>query len=165
LHGSPTLSAPEAAGAKHPIYSSPADEDGYFPAKEGEHSIPFSLEIPIGKGAKGSYRGKHAIIRYIAIASVKLKSGDDANRSIAHFYRHVDLYPYLNPAVVLSSAAKPITATVAKGLFMGGPGKVQLTATLHRGTWVAGQKVYVRIGIKNESSKKVSTSVLPPLDS
>ena len=165
MHGSPTLSAPEAAGAKHPIYSSPADEDGYFPAKEGEHSIPFSLEIPIGKGAKGSYRGKHAIIRYIAIASVKLKSGDAANRSIAHFYRHVDLYPYLNPAVVLSSAAKPITATVAKGLFMGGPGKVQLTATLHRGTWVAGQKVYVRIGIKNESSKKVSTSVLPSLDS
>ncbi|KDN48840.1 hypothetical protein K437DRAFT_267502 [Tilletiaria anomala UBC 951] len=160
LHGSPIFSAPERGGQKHPIYSSAADEEGYFTAKEGEHFIPFSLDIPVGKGAKGTYRGKHACVRYIAIGSVKLKSGNDANRSIAHFYRHIDLFPYLNPAVALSSAPKPIQASVSKGLFMGGQGKVHLTASLHRSNWVAGQRVYVRVGVQNETSKKIKSVTL-----
>lgn len=85
----------------------------------------------------------------------------DTNRSIAHFYRHVELYPYLNPAVVLSSAARPLQATASKGLFLGGSGKVRLTASLHRSTWVAGQRVYVNVAVHNETSKKVSLHVLP----
>lgn len=156
LHGTPSLS-PEADN-RMPLacFSSPADYEGYCVAKEGTHSVPFAMELPVGKGAKGSYRGKHAIVRYIVIGSVKLKSANGSNRSIAHFYRHVELFPYLNPAVILSSSSRPIQAKASKGLFLGGNGKVHLSASLHRSTWVAGQRVYVNIKIDNETSKKVS---------
>lgn len=156
LHGTPSLS-PEADNRQLlACFSSPADSEGYCIAREGTHSVPFAMELPIGKGAKGSYRGKHAIVRYIVIGSVKLKSANGSNRSIAHFYRHVELFPYLNPAVILSSSARPTQARASKGLFLGGNGKVHLSASLHRSTWVAGQRVYLNIKIDNETSKKVS---------
>ncbi|KAK0552936.1 hypothetical protein OC846_001516 [Tilletia horrida] len=156
LHGSPNLFSPEAEGRLPlPCFIGPQDGEGYCRGREGAHSIPFSLEVPIGKGAKGSYRGKTSVVRYIVIGSVKLKSSNGSDRSIAHFYRHIDLFPYLNPSVVLAAAPKPIVSQGQKGLFMGGSGKVQLTASLHRSTWVAGQRVYVNIAVNNETSKKV----------
>ncbi|GAC93113.1 hypothetical protein PHSY_000675 [Pseudozyma hubeiensis SY62] len=161
LHGSPTLSSPETASfSALACFSGGPDAEGYAEGKVGSHSIPFSLELPVSKGAKGSYRGKNAVVRYIVIGSVKLKSSSGANRSIAHFYRHVDLFPYLNPAVVLSSANKPIQATSSKGLFLGGSGKVQLMASLHRNTWVAGQRVYINVGVQNDTSKKINGMTL-----
>lgn len=157
LHGSPSLS-PEADN-RQPLacFASAPDSEGYCVAKEGHHSVPFALELPVGKGAKGSYRGKHAVVRYIVIGSVKLKSANNTNRSIAHFYRHIDLYPYLNPAIVLSSSARPVQARASKGLFLGGSGKVHLTASLHRHSWVAGQRLYVHLRIDNETNKKVKS--------
>jgi hypothetical protein len=38
---------------------------------------------------------------------------------------------------------------------MGGSGKVNLSAKMHRATWVAGQRCYVDVRVENESSKKV----------
>ncbi|KAJ9480194.1 Arrestin_C domain-containing protein [Pseudozyma hubeiensis] len=161
LHGSPTLSSPETASfSALACFSGGPDAEGYAEGKIGSHSIPFSLELPVSKGAKGSYRGKNAVVRYIVIGSVKLKSSSGSNRSIAHFYRHVDLFPYLNPAVVLSSAVKPIQATSSKGLFLGGSGKVHLMASLHRNTWVAGQRVYINVGVQNDTSKKINGMTL-----
>jgi hypothetical protein len=87
---------------------------------------------------------------------VKLKSQDGRDRSIAHFYRHVEVFPYLNPAVLLAPALKPLRAEEAKCLFMGGTGKVSLSAEMHRATWVAGQLCYVDIRVENGTSKKVS---------
>ncbi|SPO27140.1 uncharacterized protein UTRI_10601_B [Ustilago trichophora] len=161
LHGSPTLSSPEtAAFSALACFNGGPDAEGYAEGKVGSHSIPFSLELPVSKGAKGSYRGKNAVVRYIVIGSVKLKSASGANRSIAHFYRHVDLFPYLNPAVVLSSAMKPIQASSSKGLFLGGSGKVHLMASLHRNTWVAGQRVYIHVGIQNDTTKNINGMTL-----
>lgn len=156
LHGSPNLSDPATEGRRSlPCFAGQPDQEGYSLGREGSHSVPFSLEVPIGRGAKGSYRGRNALVRYIVIGSVKLKDVNGDNRSIAHFYRHVELYPYLNPAVVLSSAPRPISAEGEKGLFMGGSGKVRVAASLHRGTWVAGQRVYINVGVTNETSKRV----------
>ncbi|MCO5555811.1 hypothetical protein L7F22_009356 [Adiantum nelumboides] len=157
LHGSPNLS-PEADN-RQPLacFASQPDSEGYCVAKEGQHSIPFALELPVGKGAKGTYRGKHAVVRYIVIGSVKLKSENGSNRSIAHFYRHIDLYPYLNPAIVLAGSGKPVQAKASKGLFLGGSGKVHLIASLHRSSWVAGQRLYVHLRIDNETSKRVKS--------
>ncbi|PWN38342.1 E set domain-containing protein, partial [Meira miltonrushii] len=138
-------------------FASQPDSEGYSVAKEGQHSIPFALELPVGKGAKGTYRGKHAVVRYIVIGSVKLKSENGSNRSIAHFYRHIDLYPYLNPAIVLAGSGKPVQARGSKGLFLGGSGKVHLIASLHRSSWVAGQRLYVHLRIDNETSKRVKS--------
>lgn len=157
LHGSPVLS-PEVDN-RRPLacFGSAPDAEGYCLARDGNHSIPFSLELPVGKGAKGSFRSKHAVVRYIVIGSVKLKNANGSNPSIAHFYRHVDLFPYLNPAVVLSSSLKPILARANKSLFLGGSGKVYLCASLHRQAWVAGQRLYVTLRIDNETSKKVKS--------
>uniref|UniRef100_V5GFC3 Arrestin C-terminal-like domain-containing protein n=1 Tax=Kalmanozyma brasiliensis (strain GHG001) TaxID=1365824 RepID=V5GFC3_KALBG len=156
-HGSPTFASPEtAAFPALPCYAGAPDAEGYAVGKIGIHSIPFSLDLPIAKGAKGSYRCKHAVVRYIVIGSVKLKSTSGADRSIAHFYRHIDVYPYFNPAVILSKAVQPIQASSSKGLFLGGSGKVHLMASLHRSTWVAGQRLYVNIAIQNDTSKKIN---------
>lgn len=92
--------------------------------------------------------------------SVKLKSEDGSDRSIAHFYRHVEIFPYFSPAVVLAPALRPLLVTGSKALFMGGNGKVTLTAKMHRGTWVAGQRCYVDVNVENESSKKVRQRAL-----
>lgn len=86
---------------------------------------------------------------------MKLKSADGSDRSIAHFYRHVEIFPYLNPAAILAPAPKPLLASGSKSLFMGGNGKVTLSARMHRSAWVAGQRCYVDVRVENESSKKV----------
>jgi hypothetical protein len=95
------------------------------------------------------------------LSSVKLKDDRGADRSIAHFYRHVEIFPYFNPAVLLAPALKPLMATASKTMFMGGNGKVNLTAKMHRGTWVAGQRCYVDVNVDNLSSKKVSSPFHP----
>lgn len=87
--------------------------------------------------------------------SIKLKSYSGEDRSIAHFYRHVEIFPYYNPAIVLASALRPIEVSASKGLFMGGSGRVYLTASVHRPSWIAGQRCYVTVRVKNEASKKV----------
>jgi hypothetical protein len=94
-------------------------------------------------------------------SSIKLKSKNGSNRSIAHFYRHVEIFPFFNPAIVLAPSVKPLFAEASKGLFMGGSGKVNLSAKMHRGTWVAGQRCYVDVRVENESSKKVSEQSSP----
>ncbi|GAA5931298.1 uncharacterized protein JCM15063_001429 [Sporobolomyces koalae] len=143
-----------------PCCESEVDEEGFRQARVGQHSVPFKMVIPIGKGAKGGWKGKQGVVRYIAIASIKLKSKNGTNRSIAHFYRHVEIYPFFNPAIVLAPAVKPLFAEASKGLFMGGSGKVNLSARMHRGTWVAGQRCYVDVRVENESSKKIKTLTL-----
>jgi hypothetical protein len=68
LAGSPDMCSPQAEGrAPLPCFASPPDSEGYSLGAEGNHLIPFALELPIGKGAKGSFRGKHAVVRYIVI--------------------------------------------------------------------------------------------------
>lgn len=94
-------------------------------------------------------------------SSVKLKSHSGADRSIAHFYRHVEIFPYLNPAIILASALKPLIASTSKALFMGGNGLVHLTGKLHRTTWIAGQRCYVDVSVENDSSKKVRRIFFP----
>ena len=160
-------------------HESTPDLEGYSKGKFGQHSVPFSVVLPIGKGAKGGWKGKQGIVRYIVIAyvhhrlarseiddsrsSVKLKSMDGTDRSIAHFYRHIELYPYLNPAIILAPAMKALEASTSKTLFMGGTGLVKLVASIHRSTWVAGQSCYVNVRVENDSTKKVSRiPFLPP---
>ncbi|GAA6057651.1 hypothetical protein JCM3770_000281 [Rhodotorula araucariae] len=141
-------------------HDSPADGEGFHLGKVGQHNVPVKMSLPIGKGAKGPWKGKQGVVRYIAIASVKLKGKDGADRSIAHFYRHVEVYPYFNPALALAPSVTPLTAEGSKSLFMGGSGLVTLRARLHRETWVAGQRCYVEVRVENESSKKIKALTL-----
>ncbi|GAA5978811.1 hypothetical protein JCM11641_003571 [Rhodosporidiobolus odoratus] len=154
-----SISSPTAPSLNLPCFDTHPDGEGYCRAKLGQHTIPVRMTLPVGKGAKGPWKGKQGVVRYIAIASVKLKSKAGADRSIAHFYRHVEVFPYFNPALALAPAIKPLEAEAAKSLFLGGSGKVSLKASMHRETWVAGQRCYVDVRVENESSKKVRLSL------
>jgi hypothetical protein len=89
--------------------------------------------------------------------SIKIKQFDTDHRSIAHFYRACEVWPRLDPSVVLSTAAKPLQASSSKTVFMGGSGKIYLTAFLHRLHWVAGQKCHIRLAVKNQTNKRVKS--------
>ncbi|GEM11594.1 mannitol-1-phosphate dehydrogenase [Rhodotorula toruloides] len=160
FHYAATIDSPENPRSALPCFDSAGDDEDFYRARVGIHAVPVQMLVPIGRGAKGPWKGKQGVVRYIAIASIKLKSKTGSDRSIAHFYRHVDVFPYFNPALVLAPAVTPLTAEASKALFMGGNGRVSLRATMHRGIWVAGQRCYVNVRVENESSKKVKALTL-----
>lgn len=95
----------------------------------------------------------HSLVR-----SVKVKDSKTGQRSIAHFYRDCQIWPLLDPAVVLANASRPIHASTAGSLSVIGAGKkVKLTAMLPRMTWLAGQRCYVHLSVTNETKKTVKT--------
>lgn len=173
FHHAATVDSPSASHSPLPCFDSDSDEEDFHRARVGQHNVPVEMLVPIGRGAKGPWKGKQGVVRYIAIAcvciapsanpytdlplrrSIKLKSKNGSDRSIAHFYRHVDVFPYFNPALVLAPAVAPLSEEASKAMFMGGNGRVSLRATMHRGIWVAGQRCYVNVRVENESSKKV----------
>ncbi|KAG8881138.1 hypothetical protein FRB97_009834 [Tulasnella sp. 331] len=149
--------------ASHHLFASAPDEEGFARAREGTHILPFAMKIPVG-GDVGSPKGviqtrSGISIRYIAMGSIKLTDPNSPVRSIAHFYRNVEIYPYLGPQI-LAPSEEPLKTQASQGLFMGGSGKVRLTVTLHRRIWVAGQRCYAHIAINNETTKKVKTLTL-----
>ena len=64
----------------------------------------------------------------------------------------------MNPSVVLANAPRPIQASTAKSLsVIGNSHKLKLTAMLHRLTWIAGQRCFVRIWIANDTKKTLKS--------
>ncbi|KAJ6575282.1 hypothetical protein B0H19DRAFT_1254853 [Mycena capillaripes] len=156
-------SAPFSAVLTSPlrIYNSPPDSEGFCNAEEGVHKLEFEMQLPMGGfRPKGPFYGQFGVaVRYIALVSIKVK--DEFNkRSIAHFYRDCEIWPRLNPSVVLAPAEQLIQATISKALFMGGNGEVQLTATLHRSCFVAGAPVSVNVEVNNGTKKLIKSLTL-----
>ncbi|EIW64350.1 uncharacterized protein TRAVEDRAFT_88904, partial [Trametes versicolor FP-101664 SS1] len=144
------------------IYDSPADSEGFSRAMEGVHVLPFAMQLS-ADAQLGSPKGSPCLqsgvsIRYIAMISVKVKDSKTGKRSIAHFYRDCQIWPLLDPAIVLANASRPIHASTAGSLSVIGAGKkVKLTAMLPRMTWLAGQRCYVHLSVTNETKKTVKT--------
>ncbi|GAA5977998.1 hypothetical protein JCM10908_004190 [Rhodotorula pacifica] len=155
-----SLDTPSGQACSLPCFDSAADEEGFHRAKLGQHTMPVKMLIPVGKGAKGPWKGKQGVVRYIAIVSVKLKSAKGADRSIAHFYRHLEVFPYIHPALALAPASKPIVDEASKALFMGGSGQATIRASVHREIWIAGQRCYVEVAVENRTNKKIKTLTL-----
>ncbi|KAJ3501775.1 hypothetical protein NLJ89_g9187 [Agrocybe chaxingu] len=78
------------------------------------------------------------------------------SKAITHFYRDCSIWPRLNPSVVLAPLLQPLQATASES----GGDKVQLTASLHRSYWVAGQLCRVRVRVLNNSKKLLKSVVL-----
>lgn len=148
LHGSPELSQPEdAAHALLPCYASRPDDAGFHLGRGGTYDLPFSLSLPIGRGARGCYRSERAQVGYMVIASVRVKAFGETHGGVAHCFQNVELHPYLNPTAALASSARPLLASTTSGT----PPAVQLAAALHRENWVAGQSVYVDVHVQNHT--------------
>ncbi|KAF8445599.1 hypothetical protein L210DRAFT_3641965 [Boletus edulis BED1] len=158
------------------VLASPPDEDGWAEAKEGIHVLPFSLTLPadgmcgIAKGTLNIHSG--VALRYFAMASLMLKDPETSAESVAHFYRSCEIWPRLSFASKLAPAPRPLVSETAKTVFMGGSGKVRLSAAMHRLYWVAGQRCVVHLRVVNESKKTVkgasitllrTTTVFKPL--
>lgn len=74
---------------------------------------------------------------------------------MAHFYRDCEIWPRLNPSSLLAPSIQPIRRAISKGLRMGGPGDVRITASVHRLYWVAGQPCFIHVTIRNETKKTI----------
>ncbi|WFC98427.1 hypothetical protein MYAM1_001154 [Malassezia yamatoensis] len=146
LHGSPAMTQPlSPAEPPLPCYASLPDSDGFYLGKEGIHVLPFTLQLPIARAVKGSYRSEQAEIGYIAIASVRVRSFSEQQGGIANCFQKIDLFPYLNPNEVLASALHPLLEQASDA-------QVRLAAALHRETWVAGQRVYFDMSVLNRAA-------------
>lgn len=158
------------------VLASPPDQDGWAEAKEGIHVLPFSLTLPadgacgIAKGTLNIHSG--VALRYFAMASLRLKDSETSAESVAHFYRACEIWPRLSFDTKLSAAPRPLVSEAAKTVFMGGSGKVRLSAAMHRLYWVAGQRCVIHLRVVNESKKTVkgasitllrTTTVFKPL--
>ncbi|EJD54818.1 hypothetical protein AURDEDRAFT_148418 [Auricularia subglabra TFB-10046 SS5] len=145
----------------HRLYTSGPDADHFCRARTGIHQVRFQLRSPrhMGpQGAKGVFGYKSGItVQYIAMASIKVKDVQTNTQSIAHFYRPVELWPSFNPQLILARAPQPIQASSEGTVFMGGNGKLKLSASLYREVWVAGQRCLVRVAIDNGTKKAVKT--------
>lgn len=89
-----------------------------------------------------------------------MRDSRNGSHAIAHFYRDVKVWPRLNPTVVLAPSSRPLASTIHKSLFMGGDGRVKLTASIHRLHWVAGQQCPVSISVVNESKKTIKSATI-----
>ncbi|KAF9270619.1 hypothetical protein L218DRAFT_46326 [Marasmius fiardii PR-910] len=154
----------DAAPLSMDLFNSEQDSEGFSEAKEGIHAFPFSMFLPL-QGEAGNSKGAmsvgcDALVRYVILVSLKVKERKNNRRSIAHFYRDCEVWPRLNPSSVLSPATKPNQDTISKTLFMGGNGKVTLTAATHRVIWIAGQQCPVKIKVVNHSKKAIKSVTL-----
>ncbi|KAJ3998523.1 hypothetical protein F5050DRAFT_1567041, partial [Lentinula boryana] len=164
-----SVSLSDASPLAELLLDSPPDNEGFYAAKEGVHALPFSMYLTL-EGGEGTPKGTispHAgiAIRYIVMISVKVREVETDRRSIAHFYRNCEVWPRLNPSAILSPAAQLIRESAAKSVFMGGSGKVGLTASLHRIYWVAGQQCCVKVRVINKSKKTIKNLTLTLLRS
>ncbi|KAJ4485818.1 hypothetical protein J3R30DRAFT_3282616, partial [Lentinula aciculospora] len=164
-----SITLSEASPSAELLLDLPHDNEGFYAAKEGVHVLPFSMYLVL-EGGEGTPKGTispHAgiAIRYIVMISVKVREVETDRRSIAHFYRDCEVWPRLNPSAILSPAAQPIRESAAKSLFMGGSGKVGLTASLHRIYWIAGQQCCVKVRIINKNKKTIKNLTLSLLRS
>jgi hypothetical protein len=61
---------------------------------------------------------------------------------------------------VLVTAPRPLLAQTSKSVFLGGKGKISLTAQLHRLHWIAGQRCYLKFSVTNDTKKIVKSLTL-----
>lgn len=86
-------------------------------------------------------------------SSIKIKDGH-GRRSIAHFYRNIEIWPKLDPSAILSPTLRPLQVTVCKS-----PpkepngGRIKLTALLHRLYWISGQSCRIQITVENSTKR------------
>ncbi|KAF7311048.1 Polysaccharide lyase family 8 protein [Mycena chlorophos] len=142
-------------GAKIDHIDTKADQEGFFRAREGVHRMNFSMHIPINHGARprGVVRASGFAVRYIVLVSIKVKD-ENNQRSIAHFYRDCEIYPRLDPTLVLAPAEKSPKATISQNLGSDSKGVVSLTVGVHRDCFVAGTHIPARIRIRNLNNSK-----------
>lgn len=146
------------------LFKSSPDNDDWAEAQEGVHVFPFAMLLPPDGGcgmAKGVLNISSGVgIKYVAMAEIKVKDSATSKESIAHFYRDCEVWPRLDVVSTLATNSRPLVAEVATRVFMGGPGKIRLSARIHRFYWVAGQSCTVHFRVVNDCKKLVKGAAI-----
>ncbi|KIL71663.1 hypothetical protein M378DRAFT_38633, partial [Amanita muscaria Koide BX008] len=159
-------SAPISIGSPyfHGCHLNEDKTEEYLETREGTYQFPFCMRLPLSdeKGCPKGVMPDHSgpAVRYITVVSLKVKDNETGKQSVAHFYRTCEVWPRLDLMRFLSPAPRPLRATTSKSPFMGGEGKLILTAGLVRLYWVSGQQCFVQLGIQNETKKTVTCVTL-----
>ncbi|CAE7132376.1 unnamed protein product [Rhizoctonia solani] len=184
------ISLADAVDDHEQLYQSPPDSEGFRVAREGTFTLTFKMHIPQSATSQSGNNAPKGVIqddsistaiKYILLISFKVRDDPDnaagldkyalvadPKTSIAHFYRHIEVWPTYGPLALHSTEeVRPVvdhsgtvSSRAARELLFGGSGMLHLTAVLHRKIWLAGQKCTVYIGAWNETRKFVKTLTL-----
>ncbi|KAF8984604.1 hypothetical protein BGZ46_007517 [Entomortierella lignicola] len=100
-----------------------------------------------------SYDSKLGQVRYVTSAIARMKSNQQ--KEIVNHTREVFIYETWTTDDVISARKKSVKADTSKRLFMGGEGSLEMYAELTRTMVSAGGIVYVNVGVKNLTKKKI----------
>ncbi|EIW87032.1 hypothetical protein CONPUDRAFT_116036, partial [Coniophora puteana RWD-64-598 SS2] len=154
----------ELSGSFDELFDSAAGPLGWKQAREGKFDIPFAILLP-EDGSCGVPKGKISFnagvsVRYITMISIMTQDPLDGKRSIAHFYRDCEVWPCFNITTILSPSSRPLVAETNKNVFMGGQGRLRLSARLHRLYWVSGQRCTVHLCVSNGTKKAIKSAAI-----
>ncbi|CAG8461841.1 11605_t:CDS:2 [Ambispora leptoticha] len=126
------------------------DENGYWLAKKGKTTFPFSFKIPIDAPSSVVY-GNVASLRYIVTGVIQLlynNKEDTIFKSKEAFV--VEAWDGQNPEY-----KQPVEGMNMKQLWMGGSGPVTLEGTLIETLFTSGGNVSAQVRVRNDTKRRV----------
>ncbi|KAG0215605.1 hypothetical protein BGX33_001004 [Mortierella sp. NVP41] len=127
------------------------DADGYWMARKGRTVFPFRLNIQ--DSLPNSYDSKLGQVRYIVSAIALMKANH--NKEVVNHTRECFIYETWTTDDITQARRRSVKADISKRLFMGGEGSLELYAELTRTMVSSGGIVYVNVGVKNLTKKKI----------
>ncbi|KAF9289286.1 hypothetical protein BGZ68_009679 [Mortierella alpina] len=127
------------------------DAEGYWLARKGRTIFPFRLNIQ--DTLPNSYDSKLGHVRYAVSAIALMKANH--HKEIVNHTREVFIYETWTTDDIAQARRKSVKADTSKRLFMGGEGSLEMYAELTRTMVSSGGIVYVNVGVKNLTKKKI----------
>ncbi|KAF9332741.1 hypothetical protein BG006_004393 [Podila minutissima] len=127
------------------------DVEGYWLARKGRTIFPFRLNIQ--DSLPNSYDSKLGQVRYVASAIACMKAHQV--KEVVNHTREVFIYETWTTDDITQARRKSVKADTSKRLFMGGDGSLEMYAELTRTMVSSGGIVYVNVGVKNLTKKKI----------
>ncbi|KAF8940489.1 hypothetical protein BGZ58_006161 [Dissophora ornata] len=127
------------------------DADGYWMARKGRTIFPFRLNIQ--DLLPNSYDSKLGQVRYVASAIALAKANQ--HKEILNHTREVLIYETWTTDDIAQARRISVKADTSKRLFMGGESSLEMYAELTRTMVSSGGIVYVNVGVKNLTKKKI----------
>ncbi|KAG0324072.1 hypothetical protein BGZ99_002230 [Dissophora globulifera] len=127
------------------------DAEGYWVARNGRTIFPFRLNIQ--DTLPNCYESKLGQVRYVVSAIALMKAHQ--HKEIVNHSREVFIYETWTTDDIAQARKKSVKADTSKRLFMGGEGSLEMYAELTRAMVSSGGIVYVKIGVKNLTKKKI----------
>jgi hypothetical protein len=125
----------------------------FWALKPAYASIPFCVNLPLNIGPP-PYASKQAGIRYFVCPTVAIKSG--GKQSIIRQFCNIQMLTVYDPVKALASLPSPLLVSDLISFSSGTQvQRVELTAGLHRQTWVNGAMIFVDIHVANKGSKTI----------